>query len=1373
MVDTTSDELEKTSLRYALTYARDGDTIQFDPDVFPPGAPATIQHTTALPQIGQGNLTIDGSNAGVILDGSLLPAGTDGLVLVSDSNTVTGLWIQDMPSDGILVSGDDNVIGGGVAAAAPAAVAAVAGPPAAPANVIAGNDGHGISIRGSDNVVQGNFIGTNAAGGQVNGNGGSGVVISKGTQNQIGGSVPGQGNLISGNAQMGVEVLNPGVENNRIEGNFVGTDLAGTAAIPNKGHGVAIHSEANNSQIGADTSGAGNLLSGNQDSGLYLGGVFAATVQGNFVGADSDGDAAIPNGQNGITVFDSANNLIGGPLPATAAECSGACNLLSGNTGSGLVISGAASQGNQIQGNFAGTDKEGQVAVPNTGSGILIGGSASGNHIGGTGDGEGNLLSGNTGAGLLITGSGSDANEVYGNTIGLSLSGPAAVGNQYGIELQSGPQGTVIGGTAPGAANVIAGNQSHGVYLFGSQTMNNVVAHNYIGTNEDLSSYVGNGGDGVYIDRAPKNVIGVPDSVGNDIINNAGDGVAISGANENLVVANRIGIWATDSGNAGHGVYIYNTSPDNEITKNSIAVNSGDGVRVDGSGSWHNTISGNNIYGNGGAGIENINGGNTELAPPQWAGQRAADGNWKISGTTCPSCAVEVFSDSVDEGEYFEASVQADAGGSFKAEDVSRRALNFLLTATDTDGNTSEFGEITMNVAVDDTGSLEITQAVQDRNNSVLLIENKPTFVRFHVHANQAGERVSARLTGSRGGVVLGHVLPNNPGQTIPTLADPDRGQLDESFWFELPSDWLTGVLTIQAEANHDRRLIEADYGDNLAIEAVTFQYSPPMKLTMFDACYTVGGTTYRTDTVHRDALISWLRRAYPINELNARWGTLNPCFNGQPTAAQVNQKLILGRNFNIANHSEDPYKRYYGMIDDTLGQQRGLAADIPGAVATGPAGPGTWDWDFDGSYADWYGGHELGHTYGRYHAEFCTAPAGRPYPHPNGDISPSQDEDAADALFGFDINDQTIYPPSWKDLMSYCDNQWVSDFTYEGIHAQMVITETLDVANLARSQSTGEYLALLGAVVTTTDQITLEHFYRIPDAWDWLGRVPGDYLIRLLDSGGGTLADYSFTPRRQQIETRRGYQSAETGSEAVPALITELVPWVDGTAEIGIYHDSTEIASRAVSSHPPTVKVESPNGGESLTAPTTTLSWNASDDNGDDLDFTVQYSVDGGNTWQVLSPGITESTVVISTSLLAGTTQGRIRVVASDGVNTSHDDSDGDFSVPFKPPELQLIAPQSFTSYEYGQTVGFQAEAYDVEDGSLDGESIVWTSSISSTLGTGRYLALADLVTGTHIITVTATDSDGQQAQATTVVVVGGAVETIYLPLILKQSGP
>jgi hypothetical protein len=367
---------------------------------------------------------------------------------------------------------------------------------------------------------------------------------------------------------------------------------------------------------------------------------------------------------------------------------------------------------------------------------------------------------------------------------------------------------------------------------------------------------------------------------------------------------------------------------------------------------------------------------------------------------------------------------------------------------------------------------------------------------------------------------------------------------------------------------------------------------------------------------------------------------------------------------------------------------------------------------------------------------------------------------------------------------MTYCSPYWISDYTYHGIAARIAAeggsaTTSMDLA------ITQDHLAVFGTIVSATNVTSLETFYLVPDSTEILGREPGDYSIRLLDAGGATLADYPFTPKFSHLEPGpepSPFQLA-TAEATEPGLIVEFVPWDGDTARIAIYHQGEkELASRTVSPNAPQVTLTSPNGGEILDTSSTTVAWTASDDDDDALEFTLDYSVDGGTQWQTLGSGITTNHLLIDTALLPGTDQGRFRIVASDGVNTTRDESDGDFTVPRKAPEVQVVSPPDDARYVYGSSVALVAESIDIEDGTLDDSALTWTASFSGTfgatyaltetLGTGHMLHVTDLITGTHHITLTAVDSGGQQAsQTVTIHIVPEliAYHKVYLPLVTR----
>jgi hypothetical protein len=453
-------------------------------------------------------------------------------------------------------------------------------------------------------------------------------------------------------------------------------------------------------------------------------------------------------------------------------------------------------------------------------------------------------------------------------------------------------------------------------------------------------------------------------------------------------------------------------------------------------------------------------------------------------------------------------------------------------------------------------------------------------------------------------------------------------------------------------------------------------------------------------------------------------------------------------------------------MVEDTAGFMRGCAAAIPDHVASGPDGPGTFGWDTDGSYGDWYGGHELSHTFGRFHAEFCGATNGAPFPYPDGRISPTLSGDKA--IYGFDIETRDIYGPDWKDVMTYCPLQWVSDFTYHGL-MNFYQSPAGAADRLVSDAATTDRLLVVGSIDPATNAVQLQPLFIVPNAGDIKPRVPGPYAIVLRDAGGTELARYPFTPG----EVHEGQSPTGTDRGVDLLFIDELVPFVDGTSRVDIEGPSGLLDSVTAGASAPTVQVVSPNGGETLDQPTVRVSWTAADADGDPLTFSVQFSKDGGATWEVVAQYLVGDHVDLDAANIGQTDQGKFRVLVTDGVHTASDDSDGTFTVPNRVPSATIVEPAGPVTIAVGQTLSLEGDAYDVDTGTLPDDHLQWSSSIDGVLGTGPSLAVSTLSVGDHVITFRADDCQGGVPTATVAVTVVADISQLPPVPDALEAGP
>jgi hypothetical protein len=475
-----------------------------------------IQPMTPLPPLTDSEIIIDGysqigsimatdsSSATILIqiDGSNAGAG-HGLEITSSENKITGLSITGFQGDGIRISGSgafSNSITGNYIGIDPTGTFTVAqghngvflhngadnnivgGNRPADRNIISGNGKHGVSISGDttdNNIVIGNYIGTDADGKIPLGNAEAGIHIDSGADsNIIGRTSAGEGNLISGNYGDGVEIEGTNTSGNTVSGNYIGTDASGTGALSNI-TGVNIYNGARLNSVDA------NVISGNSNYGIIFSGENTSnnTITDNYIGTNISGTEALANGLHGINFrLGTHHNTIGGFAKG---------NVVSGNTHCGVRISGDGTRNNQVLGNYIGTDVNGTADIANEDCGVWIYDGAQFNTIGGDTNAKRNVISGNANTGVRISGEDTINNTVANNYIGVDTSGMAALGNMYGVAISNGSQFNTVG-----PDNLIANNYQHGIRVLDADTKSNYIIQNSIYDNDSKGIYLGPGAHG-------------------------------------------------------------------------------------------------------------------------------------------------------------------------------------------------------------------------------------------------------------------------------------------------------------------------------------------------------------------------------------------------------------------------------------------------------------------------------------------------------------------------------------------------------------------------------------------------------------------------------------------------------------------------------------------------------------------------------------------------------------------------------------------------------------------------------------------------------------------------------------------------------------
>jgi uncharacterized repeat protein (TIGR01451 family) len=719
------------SLRQAILDANSGDTIAFG---IPGSGVHEIQLASPLPTIGV-PLTIDGysqlgSNPNTLTDGDdatllievdgfgmsgfLDPAG--GLITIASS----GVTVRGLALSGVMLNANDSL--------------------------------HTIVVSGpGGDLIEGNFLGTNATGTSLPAwaNTSDGILIDGAPGNTIGGVTPAARNVISGNSARfdprlfpagyndigAVDIKGGSATDIVVEGNYIGTDRTGTAALGNL-VGVQIDG-APGTTIGGSAAGARNVISGN-GTGISVTGAAATgtAVLGNFIGTDFSGQSTLAN-HRGIEI-ESSNNTIGGT--ATADR-----NVLQG-----VRFFGAHATGNLLEGNYIGTDSTGSRAMsvksqPGessiffgveiiAGSSNTIGGVVAGarNIIAGGGDSDGGVfITDNQGAGLPL---GVAANNlVEGNYIGVDVTGSQALVATgatalNGIEDEEGT-GNTIGGTTAAARNVISGN-ADGIDLL--VTSGELVEGNYIGTDASGTTAIGNTQNGIR-DGGKADTIGGMSAAARNIISGNGYGNGAFGAGvyvtgtDGVVEGNFIGTDVTGTsglGNSHHGVLVetsdsYTVGGTAAGAANVIAFN-GTASGDDGIDSFVQAVNPNltnSIFANHGLGIRIVNyvtGTNDTQDAPILTLADTKNGVTTFQGTVSGkelfnpgnrNARIEFFANPVpapgelEQGKVYlgftNVSLDENGNATFDVQipDPTGAGPDFTATATPDGGVTSEFSQ--------------------------------------------------------------------------------------------------------------------------------------------------------------------------------------------------------------------------------------------------------------------------------------------------------------------------------------------------------------------------------------------------------------------------------------------------------------------------------------------------------------------------------------------------------------------------------------------------------------------------------------------------------------------------------------------------------
>lgn len=717
---------------------------------------------------------------------------------------------------------------------------------------------------------------------------------------------------------------------------------------------------------------------------------------------------------------------------------------------------------------------------------------------------------------------------------------------------------------------------------------------------------------------------------------------------------------------------------------------------------------------------------------------------------------------------------------------------------------------ITSNLAAD---SMEVTQGIQNLNNDVPLVADKPTYVRLY------GRKLNGPNTFSVGSLLYGTrsngaALPGSPLRPINGGQDltadnvaPNRAITQGSWLFQLPEAWVgLGTITLRPLIDPEQVWNDPDQSNNgLAARSFSFSRRAPICLvtipvrTNAPAASNSDPSLYRMSAIARQIMPTsdvWMfHQDNDVAQLEARFGI--PPWKYEPYAVPEKKDAILRALWLRETLSDDPdscdnvnaITHYVGIVAAETNTKGNLGyGNTPGSDlyvklidgATLNTTPQFWQAQQFNTLA-----HELSHNYGRQHVN-CGGPAnsdaGYPYRDASGTNCVLDDGlrggaaiPAYQRYYGFDIQSLTpIDPGLTSDFMTYNAPFWVSDYTWRGLFSRINTPPAIRAFTPQQLEANASVVYISGSADPVANTGSLDYAWVYPSSALSQGmraklqrnaaahvgstttQAAGDYTLRLRDAANNLLDERAVT-----------LQTTSDGEGGAQAFLLTFPAPAAAVARLELIRDNTVIATLLAGGAAPTVSIISPAGGETIDN-TMTLSWRASDpDAGDKLLFTVQYSPDNGQHWRTMLAGLPNRAagdiVTLDLSSLSGlpgsTTGARIRVAASDGYNTTLATSQP-FTVVPRAPEPRIDAPGA-APIPAGQPVIVRGGATDVQDGGLSGTALSWTLD-GRAAGSGAQQVLSGLAPGSYTLALTATNAGGKAATATTTFTIA--------PLVIPQ---